>query len=83
MMRYEQHDAHVRLARQGRTVFYMEAEPGKGIEVRASWGVKPDKLTWAILRICEGKRMELDGSWKDDLARLDAALEARQLSTAA
>ena len=76
-MRCEQHDAHVRLARQARTVFLMEVEPGKTVEIRASWGIKPDKMAWAILRVCESKRMEIDGTWKDDLARLEAALANR------
>jgi hypothetical protein len=76
-MHCEQHDAHVRLARQTRTVFLIEAEPGKTVELRASWCVKPDKLAWAVLRFCEAARMEIDGTWKDDLARLEAALAKR------
>ena len=76
----EQHDAHVRLSRQARTVFLIEMEPGNTIEIRASWGMPPDKMAWSILRFCESKRMELDGTWKDDLARLEVALEARRLA---
>lgn len=78
-MRCEQHDAHVRLSRQGRTVFFYEEEPGKTIEVRASWCVKSDQMAWAILRMCEAKRMEIDGTWRGDLARLETALEARRV----
>lgn len=66
----EQHDAHVRHARTPRTLFYHEAAPGKGIELKASYLVPMDKVIWAALRMCEQKRMEMSGAWRDDLGRL-------------
>lgn len=79
----EQHDAHVRRARQSRTLFYSETEPGCGIELRASYGVPEAKLAWIVLRFCEARRMELDGSWRADLERLEAILETRAARKAA
>lgn len=82
-MHCEQHDAHVRLARQARTVFLVEAEPGKAVELRASWLINSEKMAWVVLRFCEATRMEIDGTWKDDLARLEAALTKRNEETSA
>lgn len=74
----EQHDSHVRQARTGRTVFYAEVEPGRGIELRASYAIPPEKLAWSVLRLVETKRLEVTGGWRDDLERLEAALDIRR-----
>ena len=68
--RAEQHDAHVRKAREMRTVFYSETVPGQGVRLIASYGIPMDKLAWAALRMIEGKRLEMSGAWRDDLERL-------------
>lgn len=73
-----QHDEHVKRARKMRTIFYAETEPGKGVCLSATYGISADKVAWAALRTIEAKRMEMSGAWRDDLARLEADLDARR-----
>jgi len=74
----DQHDAHVRLARQGRTVFMAEISPGKNVSMQASWLINEEKMLWMMMRMIEGKRMEIDGAWRQDMVRLEAAIDARK-----
>lgn len=74
----KQHDAHVVQARTLRTLFYCEMSLGKGVSLHASWMVPFDKIAWAMLRSAEAMRMEKDGSWRDDLARLEQERRNRQ-----
>lgn len=66
-----QQDSHVHKAKESRTLYYSEVAPGRGVSVESGWLVPENKMVWAILRIIEARRMEIDGSWRDDLARLD------------
>jgi len=73
-----QYDAHVIDARAVRTLFFYELSPGKTAELRASYLVPIDKVLWAARRMCESRRMELENTWSDDLARLQSSLNERR-----